>query len=133
MAIRRPVSPRPIRLATCSKALRTRLWTSPISTEASGSVFPTTSGKRSGGRTARLSRERSRGQADVGEGLRDAWRGMIRVLRSLLPPGERTTAAAGRLAVIGVAQVPGKQEPHGRPTCASDSVLAMLAAWYERA
>src|SRR4051794_13145545 len=43
--IRRPVSPRLIRLETCSKALRTPLWTSPISARASGSIYPTASSK----------------------------------------------------------------------------------------
>jgi hypothetical protein len=44
-----PVSARPIRLEACSKALRTPLWTSPISARASGSIYPTAS-RAAGGR-----------------------------------------------------------------------------------
>ena len=54
---RRPVSPRPIRLETCSKALRTRLWTSPISTAASGSIYPTASTISSSGQGVRRSQD----------------------------------------------------------------------------
>src|SRR4051794_12771330 len=43
-----PFSPRPIRLETCSKALRTPLWTSPISTRTSGSIRLTASTTTSG-------------------------------------------------------------------------------------